>query len=168
MAEQRDWNKLDPDRTMAFASRLAAAASTAAATARAFPEISQPMRACADALWDAHEEALRAVQYAVDSLRDSALSDTDQELLAMCNQHISALDLSTRALNALEHSGIVLVGQLAALPPVEVECMKYVGQTTMKEIRARLAKAGLSLGHPLAAKRWRAPSSESDQEGSGE
>ncbi len=58
------------------------------------------------------------------------------------------LDLSTRAQNALRRARILRVGQLTALTAKELGELRHVGQTTVAEIEARLARVGLELARP--------------------
>ncbi len=59
---------------------------------------------------------------------------------------VSALNLSTRARNALATNSIVCVGQLAQMKPRQVTSLEGVGQKTFAELMAALTERGLRFG----------------------
>lgn len=63
----------------------------------------------------------------------------------------SSLDLSVRALNALEGNGIETVGDLVARTGDGLLQLRNFGKTTLKEVETRLEALGLSLGMASAA-----------------
>jgi len=54
-------------------------------------------------------------------------------------------DLNTRAIHVLFSAGIKTVGDLINLTEYDVQCIKGVGVTTQRHIRAVLAANGMSL-----------------------
>jgi hypothetical protein len=58
---------------------------------------------------------------------------------------IADLELSVRASNALESAGIANVGDLCKRTADELLQVRYFGETVLREVRDKLAKAGLRL-----------------------
>ena len=78
--------------------------------------------------------------------------ETDQTRLKdLLNMEVNKLELSIRVTNCLREANIRTIGQLAML--TEQEMLKYrtFGEHSLKEIKASLAKIGLSLGMAFEA-----------------
>jgi DNA-directed RNA polymerase subunit alpha len=56
---------------------------------------------------------------------------------------VSVLTLSVRASKCVERLGVRMLGELAALSDSEIMSVRNSGETTLAEIRARLAERGL-------------------------
>lgn len=59
---------------------------------------------------------------------------------------VSSLRLSVRARACVERLGVQTVGELAAKTEAEIMACRNTGETTLAEIRDRLAERGLTLG----------------------
>ncbi len=69
--------------------------------------------------------------------------------LARCTRPLTVLGLGTRLYNALRRAGIRTVGDLARMSWDQVGDIRNIGETSLREIKIRLAKVGASLvGHP--------------------
>ena len=62
---------------------------------------------------------------------------------------IAQLDLSVRATNCLETGGITTVRQLVVRSDEELLGVRNFGETTLREVKAKLALHGLALGMKL-------------------
>jgi len=62
---------------------------------------------------------------------------------------LGELRLSIRAVNCLESEGIATVRDLVVRDDLELLDIRNFGETTLKEVKARLAELGLELGMKL-------------------
>ena len=77
-------------------------------------------------------------------------SDTvDHELERKLNMSLAELELSVRATNCLESEGITTVRDLVIRNDDELLEVRNFGETTLKEVKIKLAERGLSLGMKL-------------------
>ena len=76
----------------------------------------------------------------------------DAELEAKLNMSLAELELSVRATNCLEVEGITTVRDLVSRTEEELLQVRNFGETTLKEVRAKLKEIGLDLGCMVAAK----------------
>ena len=86
---------------------------------------------------DTHAEALAA--------GDSVDHDLERKL----NMSLAELELSVRATNCLESEGITTVRDLVIRGDDELLEVRNFGETTLKEVKAKLAERGLHLGMKL-------------------
>jgi DNA-directed RNA polymerase subunit alpha len=70
----------------------------------------------------------------------------DAELEAKLNMSLAELELSVRATNCLEVEGITTVRDLVSRTEEELLQVRNFGETTLKEVRAKLKEIGLDLG----------------------
>lgn len=70
----------------------------------------------------------------------------DEELAHKLETPIQELELSVRASNCLESVKVETVGQLAQMTESELLKIRSFGKTSLREIKRKLADAGLSLG----------------------
>ena len=70
----------------------------------------------------------------------------DLELERKLNMSLAELDLSVRATNCLESEGITTVRDLIIRSEDELLEVRNFGETTLKEVRAKLTERGLTLG----------------------
>jgi DNA-directed RNA polymerase subunit alpha len=79
----------------------------------------------------------------------------DAELERKLNMPLAELDLSVRATNCLESEGITTVRELVLRTEDELLEVRNFGETTLREVKGKLAERGLHLGMkvPTAAKR---------------
>lgn len=75
----------------------------------------------------------------------------DQDLERKLNMSLAELELSVRATNCLESEGITTVRDLVMRNEEELLEVRNFGETTLKEVRAKLAERGLSLGMKIPA-----------------
>ena len=80
---------------------------------------------------------------------DTEEAETDEEqnkLRRLLNMSVNEIELSVRAANCLNNANITTVGELAL--KTEQEMLKYrnFGKKSLKEIKEKLEKLGLSLG----------------------
>jgi DNA-directed RNA polymerase subunit alpha len=81
-------------------------------------------------------------------------SQVDAELERKLNMSLAELELSVRATNCLESEGITTVRDLVNRTDEELLEVRNFGETTLKEVKTKLAERGLYLGmRPGAAKR---------------
>lgn len=74
-------------------------------------------------------------------------SDTiDHDLERKLNMSLAELDLSVRATNCLESEGITTVRDLVTRNDDELLEVRNFGETTLKEVKAKLSERGLNLG----------------------
>jgi DNA-directed RNA polymerase subunit alpha len=73
----------------------------------------------------------------------------DHELERKLNMSLAELELSVRATNCLESEGITSVRDLVIRTDEELLEVRNFGETTLKEVKAKLAERGLYLGMKL-------------------
>jgi DNA-directed RNA polymerase subunit alpha len=81
--------------------------------------------------------------------KDSVDSDLERKL----NMSLAELELSVRATNCLETEGITTVRELVSRAEDELLEVRNFGETTLREVKAKLQERGLSLGMRLPAAR---------------
>src|SRR5262249_29639185 len=82
------------------------------------------------------------------------VDQVDQEMERKLNMSLAELELSVRATNCLESEGITTVRDLVIRTDEELLEVRNFGETTLKEVKAKLAERGLHLGmKPVTAKR---------------
>ncbi|OQY98430.1 MAG: DNA-directed RNA polymerase subunit alpha [Candidatus Brocadia sp. UTAMX2] len=77
---------------------------------------------------------------------------SEEELTKKMCIPIAELDLSVRASNCLEISGIATVGDLVAKTEEQLLEIKNFGKTTLREVKTKLAQLNLTIGMPVAIK----------------
>lgn len=77
---------------------------------------------------------------------------SEEELIKKMGIPIAELDLSVRASNCLEVSGIANVGDLVAKTEEQLLEIKNFGKTTLREVKTKLAQLNLTIGMPVAIK----------------
>jgi DNA-directed RNA polymerase subunit alpha len=70
----------------------------------------------------------------------------DHELERKLNMSLAELELSVRATNCLESEGITTVRDLVSRNEDQLLTVRNFGETTLKEVRAKLHEIGLDLG----------------------
>src|SRR5206468_10986261 len=75
----------------------------------------------------------------------------DHELERKLNMSLAELELSVRATNCLESEGITTVRDLVNRNDEELLEVRNFGETTLKEVKTKLAERGLHLGMKLPA-----------------
>jgi DNA-directed RNA polymerase subunit alpha len=78
-----------------------------------------------------------------DGFRDMPL---DAELERKLNMSLAELELSVRATNCLESEGITTVRDLVSRTEDQLLTVRNFGETTLKEVKAKLHEIGLDLG----------------------
>jgi DNA-directed RNA polymerase subunit alpha len=73
----------------------------------------------------------------------------DHELERKLNMSLAELELSVRATNCLESEGITTVRDLVIRTDEELLEVRNFGETTLKEVKSKLAERGLHLGMKL-------------------
>jgi DNA-directed RNA polymerase subunit alpha len=73
----------------------------------------------------------------------------DQDLERKLNMSLAELELSVRATNCLESEGITTVRDLVMRGDDELLEVRNFGETTLKEVKAKLQERGLALGMKL-------------------
>jgi DNA-directed RNA polymerase subunit alpha len=73
----------------------------------------------------------------------------DQELDRKLNMSLAELELSVRATNCLESEGITTVRDLVIRTDEELLEVRNFGETTLREVKSKLAERGLFLGMKL-------------------
>ncbi len=73
----------------------------------------------------------------------------DQEMERKLNMSLAELELSVRATNCLESEGITTVRDLVIRTDEELLEVRNFGETTLKEVKVKLAERGLQLGMKL-------------------
>jgi DNA-directed RNA polymerase subunit alpha len=81
---------------------------------------------------------------ALDGFRASA-EPVDAELERKLNMSLAELELSVRATNCLESEGITTVRHLVSKSEEQLLTVRNFGETTLKEVRAKLHEIGLDL-----------------------
>jgi DNA-directed RNA polymerase subunit alpha len=79
----------------------------------------------------------------------AAGEQVDVELERKLNMSLAELELSVRATNCLESEGITTVRDLVNRTDDELLEVRNFGETTLKEVKAKLQERGLSLGMKL-------------------
>ncbi len=82
-------------------------------------------------------------------LEAGAGEQVDHELERKLNMSLAELELSVRATNCLESEGITTVRDLVIRTDEELLEVRNFGETTLKEVKAKLAERGLTLGMKL-------------------
>src|SRR3954451_10226734 len=82
----------------------------------------------------------------VETAAASNEGQVDQELERKLNMSLAELELSVRATNCLESEGITTVRDLVNRSDEELHEVRNFGETTLKEVKAKLQERGLSLG----------------------
>lgn len=77
----------------------------------------------------------------------------DADLERKLNLSLAELELSVRATNCLETEGIATVRDLVSRAEDELLEVRNFGETTLREVKAKLQERGLSLGMKLPARR---------------
>jgi DNA-directed RNA polymerase subunit alpha len=77
----------------------------------------------------------------------------DAELEKKLNMSLAELELSVRATNCLETEGITTVRELVMRAEDELLEVRNFGETTLREVKAKLQERGLSLGMKLPTRR---------------
>jgi DNA-directed RNA polymerase subunit alpha len=75
------------------------------------------------------------------------------ELERKLNMSLAELELSVRATNCLESEGITTVRDLVMRTPDELLEVRNFGETTLREVQAKLAEHGLTLGMKVPSRR---------------
>src|SRR5262249_31616265 len=75
----------------------------------------------------------------------------DHELERKLNMSLAELELSVRATNCLESEGITTVRDLVIRTDEELLEVRNFGDTTLREVKSKLAERGLQLGMKLPA-----------------
>src|SRR5918997_1737670 len=83
------------------------------------------------------------VEYRVDNTRVEPL---DAELERKLDMSLAELELSVRATNCLESEGITTVRHLVSRTEDQLLTVRNFGETTLKEVKAKLHEIGLDLG----------------------
>ncbi len=83
----------------------------------------------------------------------SARESSDADLERKLNMSLAELELSVRATNCLESENISTVRDLVSRAEDELLEVRNFGETTLKEVRAKLAEHNLALGMRLPAQR---------------
>jgi len=76
----------------------------------------------------------------------------DAELERKLDMSLAELELSVRATNCLESEGITTVRHLVSRTEDQLLTVRNFGETTLKEVRAKLVEIGLDLGMAVPAK----------------
>ncbi len=84
-----------------------------------------------------------------DGYRDAPL---DAELERKLNMSLAELELSVRATNCLESEGITTVRDLVSRNEDQLLTVRNFGETTLKEVKAKLHEIGLDLGMAAPAR----------------
>jgi DNA-directed RNA polymerase subunit alpha len=94
-------------------------------------------------------------ELALDDRMDAAAAGdhVDQELERKLNMSLAELELSVRATNCLESEGITTVRDLVIRNDDELLEVRNFGETTLKEVKAKLQERGLALGMKLPVRR---------------
>jgi DNA-directed RNA polymerase subunit alpha len=77
----------------------------------------------------------------------------DADLEGKLNMSLAELELSVRATNCLETEGIQTVRDLVMRTPDELLEVRNFGDTTLREVQAKLSERGLSLGMRIPPRR---------------
>ena len=82
-----------------------------------------------------------------------AKESVDSDLERKLNMSLAELELSVRATNCLETEGITTVRELVIRSDDELLEVRNFGETTLREVKAKLQERGLHLGMKLPARR---------------
>lgn len=88
------------------------------------------------------EEEYRRLVWGKEASPASTKDEPDLKLLA---ESVEVLNLSARAGNSLKRGGVYTIGELCRLSEAEVARIRYMGEKSVEEIKARLAECGLTL-----------------------
>jgi DNA-directed RNA polymerase subunit alpha len=77
----------------------------------------------------------------------------DADLERKLNMSLAELELSVRATNCLETEGIQTVRDLVTRAEDELLEVRNFGETTLREVKAKLSERGLTLGMKLPTRR---------------
>src|SRR5437762_7446435 len=89
-------------------------------------------------------------ELALDDRGEAATGDQfDHDLDRKLNMSLAELELSVRATNCLESEGITTVRDLVIRNDQELLEVRNFGETTLREVKAKLAERGLQLGMKL-------------------
>jgi DNA-directed RNA polymerase subunit alpha len=96
------------------------------------------------------QKGLRLGQYLDDGSNSSATASVEQPVIAagepnLLNRSVAELELSVRSRKCLQRLGISTLQELVARSEPELLSIKNFGQTSLMEIKRRLAEVGLSL-----------------------
>lgn len=89
----------------------------------------------------------------VDVAAGVSADGVDMEMERKLNMSLAELELSVRATNCLESEGITTVRDLVIRTDEELLEVRNFGETTLKEVKQKLAERGLHLGMKLPAMR---------------
>ena len=87
------------------------------------------------------------IEIAGGAVKEAVDSDLERKL----NMSLAELELSVRATNCLESEGITTVRDLVIRTDEELLEVRNFGETTLKEVKSKLAERGLFLGMKLPA-----------------
>lgn len=76
----------------------------------------------------------------------------DEELERKLTMSLAELELSVRATNCLESEGITSVRDLVRKTEDQLLTVRNFGETTLKEVKAKLHEIGLDLNYPIPAR----------------
>ena len=76
----------------------------------------------------------------------------DAELERKLGMSLAELELSVRATNCLESEGITTVRDLVSRNEDQLLTVRNFGETTLKEVKAKLNEIGLDLGMDVASR----------------
>jgi DNA-directed RNA polymerase subunit alpha len=83
----------------------------------------------------------------------AAKDSVDADLERKLNMSLAELELSVRATNCLETEGITTVRELVLRTPDELLEVRNFGETTLREVDAKLKERGLTLGMRIPPRR---------------
>ncbi|MBY0512735.1 MAG: DNA-directed RNA polymerase subunit alpha [Gemmataceae bacterium] len=89
------------------------------------------------------------IEIAGGAVKESVDSDLERKL----NMSLAELELSVRATNCLETEGITTVRELVIRTDDELLEVRNFGETTLREVKAKLQERGLHLGMKLPTRR---------------
>jgi len=93
-------------------------------------------------------------ELALDERGEAATGDQfDHDLDRKLNMSLAELELSVRATNCLESEGITTVRDLVIRNDQELLEVRNFGETTLREVKAKLQERGLALGMKMPAAR---------------
>ena len=90
---------------------------------------------------------------AIEIVGTGAKETVDSDLERKLNMSLAELELSVRATNCLETEGITNVRELVIRSDDELLEVRNFGETTLREVKAKLQERGLHLGMKLPARR---------------
>ncbi len=82
----------------------------------------------------------------------SRAEPVDAELERKLDMSLAELELSVRATNCLESEGITTVRHLVSRSEDQLSTVRNFGETTLKEVRAKLHEIGLDLGMEISSR----------------